>query len=274
MTKYPNALTRHNHGRLQLLFITLLLLSLFCLLPSVARAADIFAINLESSLVPLTADVIPGFGEKQSYVNEFNKDEQGLYRLRLGFFTTLDEAQDALSALTKNYPSARVTVVSSSEVRQATNSESSEPATIADSNHIGSIFDHDSTGFTLAGAHLRISCDRCHVRGTFKGTPRQCITCHSSGGRISAPGRPLQHILTQEDCDKCHSSRNWSNVTVDHVAVTGTCVSCHNGSTAPGKTANHIATTSDCGSCHTTAAFPIWTWMVNRSWSSAGPGPN
>ena len=35
-------------------------------------------------------------------------------------------------------------------------------------------FDHFSTGFELEGAHLNVSCDRCHTGGIFEGTTRSC----------------------------------------------------------------------------------------------------
>ena len=64
-------------------------------------------------------------------------------------------------------------------------------------------FDHYTTGFPLTGEHRSLSCDRCHVGGVFKGTPRQCESCHSLGSRVSAPAKPLNHIPTNQRCDSC-----------------------------------------------------------------------
>ena len=50
-------------------------------------------------------------------------------------------------------------------------------------------FDHLSTGFPLSGAHQVARCESCHVRGVFKGTPRQCASCHTSVSRVAAPRR-------------------------------------------------------------------------------------
>ena len=39
-------------------------------------------------------------------------------------------------------------------------------------------FNHDKTGFELSGPHEQLSCDACHIRGIFKGTPKKCESCH------------------------------------------------------------------------------------------------
>ena len=39
-------------------------------------------------------------------------------------------------------------------------------------------FDHLRTGFPLTGAHERVDCRSCHVRGFFEGTPTRCGACH------------------------------------------------------------------------------------------------
>jgi len=45
-------------------------------------------------------------------------------------------------------------------------------------------FDHFKTGFPLSGAHGTLRCESCHTNGIFKGTPKDCQTCHP-------PGSPL-----------------------------------------------------------------------------------
>ena len=47
-------------------------------------------------------------------------------------------------------------------------------------------FDHLTTGYELLGAHLNVPCESCHVGAIFKGTPRDCASCHSQGSRITA----------------------------------------------------------------------------------------
>jgi hypothetical protein len=35
-------------------------------------------------------------------------------------------------------------------------------------------FDHLKTGFALTGFHTNVRCESCHIKGVFKGTPRDC----------------------------------------------------------------------------------------------------
>jgi hypothetical protein len=117
-------------------------------------------------------------------------------------------------------------------------------------------FDHLTTGFELQGAHRDLSCEYCHARGVFKGTPRTCPGCHAPGSPISATSKPLTHIASAGDCSLCHAGYNfWPVVRVDHTAVNGSCFSCHNGLVAEGKTPDHIPSDNNCDACHTTIAF-------------------
>ena len=121
----------------------------------------------------------------------------------------------------------------------------------------GAPFDHNTTGFRLDGAHIRESCESCHIQGLFRGTPRDCTQCHRPGGR--APGKTPSHVPTTAACDACHLSVAWAPSTFRHrsnqgVAV-GSCASCHNNSSAHGKPANHIVTSAACDSCHRTTAW-------------------
>ena len=59
-------------------------------------------------------------------------------------------------------------------------------------------FDHLATGYALSGAHLGAPCESCHVRGVFKGTPRACEGCHSTGTRVSASAMPPSHPPTTQ----------------------------------------------------------------------------
>jgi hypothetical protein len=47
-------------------------------------------------------------------------------------------------------------------------------------------FDHLTTGFELTGKHREAACESCHVSAVFKGTPRECSSCHAKGTRINA----------------------------------------------------------------------------------------
>ena len=121
----------------------------------------------------------------------------------------------------------------------------------------GSKFDHLTTGFPLTGAHAHAECQTCHVRGTFKGTPKQCSVCHTQGSRMASTTKPAKHVQTTGACDQCHSTAvTWTGARFRHTGVVpGSCMTCHNGNTAQGKPANHVQTTSSCDTCHRTTAW-------------------
>ena len=134
-------------------------------------------------------------------------------------------------------------------------------------------FDHLRTGFPLTGAHSRVGCETCHVRGVFKGTPTQCRTCHSPGRGIAITFKPANHIPTRVECDQCHLSNLWTVVRFDHsmLGFSGTpqlCRSCHNGFMAEGKPINHILTNAQCDGCHSTRGWVPATF----SHALAAPG--
>ena len=86
---------------------------------------------------------------------------------------------------------------------------------------IESSFDHDKTGFELTGPHSRTSCDSCHLRGIFKGTPKQCNSCHDSINSIATITKPANHIQTTGSCESCHAGSTWAVTRVDHDNVKG-----------------------------------------------------
>lgn len=115
--------------------------------------------------------------------------------------------------------------------------------------------DHTRTGFPLTGGHERTSCESCHVRGIFEGTPTRCGVCHSSGGFWQASGKPSNHVPSSEYCGDCHITASWAIARFDHTGVTRSCVSCHNGLTATGKSPGHAPSSNDCEACHRTIAW-------------------
>jgi len=127
----------------------------------------------------------------------------------------------------------------------------------AQSPGTGRAVDHKHTVFPLTGAHARLECQDCHVRGVFKGTPTQCQLCHVQGGRVTATSKPATHVPTNDRCDLCHTSTiTWVGARFTHSGIApGGCVQCHNGRTATGKPANHVQTTAACDSCHRTTAW-------------------
>jgi len=132
----------------------------------------------------------------------------------------------------------------------------------------GKDFDHLRTGFALTGSHQNQRCENCHIGGVFKGTPRDCESCHTSGARFARTNtvKPSQHIPTQQACDSCHSTRSFSGARMDHSGVAkGSCQSCHNGSQASGKPDNHLSTSAACDSCHRSSA-----WKPAANFNHAG----
>ncbi|MFV1982452.1 MAG: hypothetical protein ACC657_02840 [Thiohalomonadales bacterium] len=120
---------------------------------------------------------------------------------------------------------------------------------------IGKNFDHFETNFILNGAHQRAKCASCHRRGLFKGTPFNCIGCHSATSNIAVSKLPNTHIKSNESCDNCHTENRWTGARVDHASISGSCFTCHNGRTATGKNLRHVASSNTCDDCHRTAAW-------------------
>ncbi len=123
---------------------------------------------------------------------------------------------------------------------------------------VGGTFDHAATGFPLQGAHQTVRCETCHINGIFKGTPRDCATCHAQGNPRAATAKPVNHIPATASCDSCHAvtSPTFGGVVFSHVGVqANTCQSCHDNFHTKGKPAGHIPTNLNCGACHNTMAF-------------------
>lgn len=124
-------------------------------------------------------------------------------------------------------------------------------------------FDHTTTGYPLTGAHANERCESCHVNGVFKGTPKDCASCHTGGARLARNNTvmPPQHVPTTAACDTCHDTRRFDGARFSHAAIApGSCQGCHNGGTATGKPRDHLPTTAACDSCHDT-----------RGWAGARP---
>ena len=121
----------------------------------------------------------------------------------------------------------------------------------------GADFDHVGTGFALTGAHRDAKCESCHLNGVFKGTPKDCGSCHGRGSRFQTTQLPQQHVsVNGAGCDACHRSNAWTPAKFSHAEVaSGSCASCHNGVTAIGKDSGHVATTASCDTCHRTGAW-------------------
>ena len=122
-------------------------------------------------------------------------------------------------------------------------------------------FDHNNTGFPLAGRHAGVSCSSCHGNSAFQGTPSDCYSCHAArdahGGQFGT------------NCGTCHNPSGWGNATFDHnntaFPLVGKhqnleCKKCHSNGVYQGTPGQCVAchedkhnseNGTDCGSCHT-----------------------
>ena len=146
---------------------------------------------------------------------------------------------------------------------------------------------HATTGFTLETPHKTIACESCHKGLVFKGTARDCYTCHRADyERVKDPNHAAAGFPT--DCTGCHkpSSPTWQGATFVHstfplagVHVTQPCAACHKNNVYKG-------TPRDCYTCHRTdyqnsknpphasAAFPTTCDTCHKfsspNWQDAG----
>jgi predicted CXXCH cytochrome family protein len=117
-------------------------------------------------------------------------------------------------------------------------------------------FDHLTTGFELDGVHRDLPCESCHLNAVFRGTPRDCGTCHIKGSLFNATPKNTTHIPSTNRCAACHNTISFRpDVHFDHAEVMGSCVSCHNGTIAQGEGPTHPATSQDCAACHTVLSW-------------------
>ncbi len=117
-------------------------------------------------------------------------------------------------------------------------------------------FDHLTTGFELLGQHRDLPCESCHANAVFKGTPRECSSCHGVGTAIRATAKTANHILSTNRCDSCHTPIAWKPaVNFDHAEARGSCSTCHNNVQAQGRGPQHIDTNLECDACHSTISW-------------------
>ena len=112
-------------------------------------------------------------------------------------------------------------------------------------------FNHNTTQFPLAGAHITVPCASCHGDGVFKGKPTTCVSCHLSDYNKTNPSHNAAGYST--NCASCHSVAAWQSATFNHnttqfpltgVHTTTPCSSCHADNVFKGKP-------TACASCHT-----------------------
>ena len=108
-------------------------------------------------------------------------------------------------------------------------------------------FDHDTTGFSLIGAHAQASCTSCHgANNAIKNPPTTCYGCHEKDDSHQG--------ANGTQCADCHVPQGWSRIQFDHDRLTdfplrgahrqASCESCH---TQPPKVA---APPTTCFGCH------------------------
>lgn len=142
-------------------------------------------------------------------------------------------------------------------------------------------FNHEQTGYTLTGKHLRVRCGTCHGSDPAKPIPMTCAGCHvdvhqqqfgqmcnscHSTDTFVAPGFAVDaHRLTNfpltgrhglMPCDECHTEkrdRTFSRTPVD-------CGACHRGDALAASvvTSDHLRppfSTGSCRDCHVASTF-------------------
>src|SRR5207248_3284853 len=69
-----------------------------------------------------------------------------------------------------------------------------------------------------------VNFDHTQARGS-------CSTCHNG---TMAQGKGPTHIVTDLECDACHTTLSWAGAMFTHVGVTSGCATCHDGVHADG----------------------------------------
>lgn len=108
-------------------------------------------------------------------------------------------------------------------------------------------YDHEKKArFALRGKHADATCEACHPRARYQGTPKTCIGCHRKDDEHKGQ--------YGEKCETCHGEKAWKPSTFNHDTDTKyvlkgkhkgvKCASCH---TAP---LYRSKTSQDCVDCH------------------------
>lgn len=125
-------------------------------------------------------------------------------------------------------------------------------------------FDHNQTGFHLAGAHASAQCIGCHKTPQFSHVGTACIDCHAD-----------QHQgQLGQTCDNCHTVRDWQSrkdllelhaqkgFALTGVHAVADCEACHRNHSRH----EYAGTPMDCIGCHSEA----FASATNPSHSGAG----
>jgi len=127
-------------------------------------------------------------------------------------------------------------------------------------------FDHNTTGFSLAGNHKYAECRDCHQETVFANVGTQCADCHNDTHR----GR------LGPSCADCHTPEKWvdrarmrdeHSTTAMHMVGAHErvdCDACHVGAVA----GDYVGTPTDCYACHQ----DVYDGTTDPNHASAGFG--
>lgn len=106
-------------------------------------------------------------------------------------------------------------------------------------------FDHNTTDYSLKGAHTVVRCESCHIQGKkYRDTPAICVSCHRKDD--------IHKGTLGEECTDCHTERGWRRAEFDHDKtdfalrekhIELDCNSCH-------VNEQYKDTTQECQGCH------------------------
>jgi len=106
-------------------------------------------------------------------------------------------------------------------------------------------FNHSQTRFKLTGAHLGVTCRKCHTSPVFQNAPTICAACHQ---------KPASHgSAFSGSCSACHTTKAWQPASfngphpfpMSHGGAGGLCAKCH-----PSSWLSY-----SCTSCHSAASM-------------------
>jgi hypothetical protein len=117
----------------------------------------------------------------------------------------------------------------------------------------GAGFNHASV-FPLVGQHAQAVCASCHKNNVYKGTPRDCVSCHRADyDRTTSPAHASAGFPTT--CESCHraTDSSFGGASFNHASVfplvgehaQAVCSACHKNNVYKG-------TPRECVACHRT----------------------
>ncbi|MDH5180593.1 MAG: hypothetical protein OEZ39_10625 [Gammaproteobacteria bacterium] len=112
-------------------------------------------------------------------------------------------------------------------------------------------FNHNDTDFTLKGKHAVTECGTCHKKHKkYREAESRCESCHKKDNPHRGGFSRLKD--KQQQCQTCHTSRDWKEIVYDHdktkFKLTGkhrdtSCTDCH-------PKNKYVDTTARCYACH------------------------